>query len=207
MDLKYVPSLGMTGLFELREPYSTRINPTAQYQCVAIESLTNAVNSGSDPRQNVYFANLDSEENYLLDLQKDVYLITISTGVGNQIIFPSSALLSVPNGEGVIYRNTVLCVALSAVHELMDLSALQQQISDMVYTSLGVSSTTLTTTIGSPTILTTEQHEAVMSARLAVSTRKDSALYRNVQLQSENEKLTQQVALLEKYILDNHVSV
>lgn len=203
MELKYVPSLGMSGLFELRAPYDALINPTAQYKCVAVESLTNAVNSGSDPKQNIYLASLDTEANYLLDLQKEVYLITIATGIGNQIIFPSSALLSVPNGEGVIYRNTVLCIALSAVHELMDLSVLQRQISDMVYTSIGVSSTTLTTTIGAPTILTTEQHNSVMASRALVATRKDSEMYRNLQLQNENAALVLKIAQLESYILKN----
>lgn len=203
MELKYVPSLGMSGLFKLRAPYDALINPSARYTCVAVESLSNAVNSGSDPKQSVYLASADTEANYLSDLQKEAYLVTISTGIGNQIVFPSSALLAVPTGDGVIYRNTVLCIALSAVHELMDLSVLQQQISDMVYTSIGVSSTTLVTTIGSPTVLTHEQHTSVMASREMVSSQKDSELYRNLHLRSENAELVKKIALLEKYILNN----
>lgn len=205
MELKYVPSLGMTGLFELRAPYNALINPAARYTCEAIESLANAVSSGGDPLNAVYLASLDSESNYLLDLKNGAYLVTISTGIGNQIIFPSSALLSVPNGEGVTYRNTVLCTALSAVHDTMDLTALQQRISDMVYASLGVSSTTLITTVGAPTMLSTEQHEAVMASREAMVSRKDSELHKNAYLQIDNAKLVAQIAALEKYIIDNRL--
>lgn len=197
----YLPSLNQTGFYQLAAPYSSLISGTTQYTCVGTMSLAGAVAQGLDPLTNVYLANNDTKANYLKDLANNISLVTITSGTGNAILFPSSAMLAVPNGDGVIYRNMVLGIALSAIPDTMDLTTLQNQISDMVYNSLGVKSTTFVTQIGAPTILTTDQDTAVNAARSAVITSPSNNLHQIALLTAQIAAYQTQLNALQAWVI------
>lgn len=200
---EFLPSLGMSGFYNLKSPYSSLISPAKQYTCVGVMSLSGALASGIDPLQTVYLASGDTEANYKTDLENNIFLITIRSGEGSLVVFPSNALIGVPTGEGVIYRNTVLGVALAAIPDGIDLTLLQKDISDLTFHRLGVKSATFLSAVGAPTILTSEQHETVSTARQAIVQNTESTIYKNLVLTRQNEALIEQVRVLENYIKTN----
>lgn len=200
---QYLPSINSTGYYKLAAPYSALISRTTQYTCQGTSTISGLIAQGVDVLNAIYLATGDTKANYLKDLANNISIVTISSGIGSVIKFPSSAMLAIPQTNGIIYRNTVLGIALSATPDYLDLSTLQTEISDMVYNHLGIKSTTFLTTIGSPTVLTVDQDNAVKSARQAAITNPASTYHANQLLMQENAALRARLAQLEEYIVAN----
>lgn len=201
--IQYLPSLGMTGTYVLKNPYNALIMSTTQYTCVKLQSLSAAVAAKEDPYTNVYLANGATQADYEADLDSQAYLITIQSGTGDLVVFPSSALVSVPSTEGVVCRNLVMSISLSVLPDGTDLSTLTQQIEDLVLNTLGVKSTIYLTQRGAVTILTQDQLAALNAARQVNLQTMQSPLYRNVQLENQNAELINKLDELSNYIAAN----
>lgn len=199
-DLQFLPSLGMTGTYTLKTPFNNLVLPTTQYTCTAIESLAGALAAGKDPFASYYEPNEVSEADFNADLKANVYLITIASGIGEVVVFPSSALVSLPNSDGVNYRNLVLSISLSSISDDMDVTVLQTTIEDMILNTMGVTSHTYVTQVGSMTVLTREQSQALEAARQLNIQTLTSPLYDNMQKDLQIAALTQKVGELESYI-------
>lgn len=200
-SLTFLPSLGMSGFYSLAAPYDKLISASAQYRCEGIQSLSAAVADGQDPLKIVYKANGDTEANFQKALADGVSLITISATSGRLIVFPSNALLMVPLADGVPYRNTILSVALGALPEAQDLSELQSEILAMVQAKYGIRSAAYVSTVGSPDILTRQQHEQVLAARASRITDGESLIAKNARLTAERDALQAKLDELNEYIL------
>lgn len=198
----WLPSLGMTGFYTLAAPYTPLLSPTTQYTCSGVVSLASMVAQGLDPLSTIYLANGDTKANYQLDLDNNRSIITLTAGM-TVVEFPSSAMKQMPNQNGVIYRNTVLGIALSAVPDYLDLTTIQTEIQTLVLQHLGVATNTFLTTVGNATVLTGDQDAAIRSARQANIVSPSNDKYLISQLQSQNLALQQQIKLLEAYILAN----
>jgi hypothetical protein len=201
--IQYLPSLGMTGTYALKNPYNTLIMSTTQYTCVKLQSLSAAVAAKEDPYTNVYLSNGATQADYDADLAAQAYLITIQSGTGDLVVFPSSALVSVPSTEGVICRNLVMSISLSVLPDGTDLSSLTQQIEDLVLNTLGVKSTIYLPQRGAVTILTQDHLSALNSARQVNLQTMESPLYRNMQLEAQNAQLLAKVQTLSDFIATN----
>ena len=198
--LSFLPSLGMTGFYSLAAPYDKLISLSSHYRCDGVRTLASAQAEGLDPLNEVYLANGDTKDKYDLDLQASVSLITISNSTGTILSFPSSALLSVPSGDGVVYRNTVLSVALSALPEDQDLTLLQSEVIELVLFKYGLKAATFITTVGAPAVLTQTQHEAVLSARAAAVQTQVSLIAENNRLTLDLANAVAKIALLETFV-------
>lgn len=198
--IKFLPSIGMAGFYSLSAPYNSLLSTTTQYTCVGVMSITGAEAQGVDVLNGIYLANGDTLANYTAAVAAKAMLISVSAGGGDIFTFPSSALLGVPTGEGVIYRNTVMGIGLSAIPDTMDLTALQNEIMNLVYNTLGVKSTVFLTTIGAATILTPAQDALITSARSAAITNPSNTHHQNLLLTQENVALVSQLNALQDYI-------
>lgn len=204
-DLKFLPSIGMSGLYTLKAPYDLLIMSTIEYTCTSIESLQGSIARGEDPYTDVYEASGATQSDYDNDLAAGAYLITITSGDGDVVTFPSTALVKMPDTDGVRYRNLVLGISLSSLPDSLNLDGLRQDISDLVFNSVGVRSTTYTAQVGGITILTRDQHNAVEAARQANVTNLESPIYRVAKLERDNASLIQKVAELEAYIRQHRI--
>lgn len=205
-SIQFLPSIGMTGTYTLKSPFSGLIQVNTQYTCTAIESLSGYIARGNDAYTNIYEANGATETDYESDLEAGAYLVTITSGTGDVVVFPSTSLSTVPDSNGTVYRNQVLALSLSALPDGIDLSSLKTQISDLVLNTLGVSSTIYVASVGSSTVLTTEQSTALEAARAAKMQTHQSPLYRNSVLETQNAALLQKVSELEAYIKKHYVA-
>jgi len=198
--IRFLPSLGMSGYYSLSAPYNALLSSTSQYTCSGIMSIAGAEAQGIDVLTNVYLANGDTLDNYTAAKLSDMMLVSVSAGTGDVFTFPVTALIGVPSGEGIIYRNQVLSIGLSAIPATMDLTALQTEISNLVYNTLGVKSVVYVTAIGAATILTPAQDSLINAARAAAITTPSNTLYKNSILTQQNSLLTDKVSVLEAYI-------
>jgi hypothetical protein len=203
----FLPSLGMKGRWTLNAPYNSLVMATTQYACLSINSVQGAVAQGQNPLKSVYLANGDTEASFNRDLANQDYLITISSGPGDVVTFPRSAMVGLPDSDGQIYRNVMLGISLSAIPDSLNLDSLKQQIQALVLARLGVNSTVYAAQIGATTVLTTEQTAALEAARQARITAPQSLQYQNDQLHAQNAALIEQVAILTAYIEQHFTSV
>jgi hypothetical protein len=201
--LSFLPSLGMSGFYALAAPYDKLISTSAQYKCEGVKSLAAAIAEGQDPLKNVYLANGDSEANFKSDLARGISLVTISSRSGQLIVFPAGALLQVPLADGVVYRNTVLAVALGALPETQDFTELQEEVLQLVLNKFGINGATYLTTVNSAVVLTQNQHQAVMAAREAKIAEGESIIAQNASLQTQLTAALNKIVQLEQYIKSN----
>ena len=198
---QYSPSLNSTGTYNLASPYSSLISPTKLYTCTATQTIKGAVAAGIDVLNTVYLNNGDIETNYNTDLANNVMLITISSGNGDSITFPNSALLAVPNTTGVIYRNLVLSISLSALPDDFDTTGLQTEVSDLIHSLIGVKSKTYVSQIGGSTVFSSGADTAIRASRQRAITRPTSTYYQNQLLQNQISSLLTKIQELENYII------
>ena len=200
MSLKFLPSLGTTGLWALNAPYNNLVLATTPYECISVISLAGAIAQGQDPLNDVYVANGDSAASFTRDLSNDDYLVIIKSGPGDVVTFPRSAMTSVPSANGVVYRNTVMMVSLSAIPDTLDTTVLAADAQALVLNSLGVKTSVYFADLGTPTILTTAQSAALEAARNLRIVSPESTLYRVQQLQTQLTQAQETITALENYI-------
>lgn len=198
--LSFLPALGMGGFYSLAAPYDKLVSPTTQYRCEGVQSLSAAVADGKDPLNTVYLANGDTKANFERDLGLGVFLVTVSGAGGALIVFPVNAMLQVPSGDGIVYRNSAVVVAVGCVPETLDLTDLETEIIELVKVKLGVRASTAVVTLGSATILSQQQHEGVMAARQELITSPESLITRNAQLQDQVAAMGNRLTSLSEYI-------
>jgi hypothetical protein len=199
-ETSYFPSMGITGLWTLNAPYSNLVLSTIQYKCIGTTSVAGAVSSGQDPLNTVYLANGDTQASYNTDLANDDYLITITSGPDDIVVFPRSALAGGPQSNGVVYHNTFMGISLSALPTTLDLTVLAQAIEALVLNQVGVHSEVTFATVGAATILNSDQATAVEAARQANITAPNAPLYENATLRALVAAQATKIALLSTYI-------
>lgn len=198
--LEVVPTVGMSGLFSLKAPYTNLVREQIEYTCIQVINLTGALAQGDDPKTDVYLANGDTEENYNLDLAANHCIVTLQSELGDVVVVPNGALNGLPIADGVKYMSAVLGISLSALPEDFDLTQLKQDISDLVFETIGVRSTVYPATIGGTIVLSHEEHAGIEAARLANVQLTPSNLTLVTQLQNEKIALQAKLTQLEDYL-------
>jgi hypothetical protein len=195
-----VPTVGMSGLYSLKAPYTALCNPSVEYTCTGVLSISGALAQGQEPLEDVYLAQGGSEEEYAADEALDHCIITLQAGAGELVTVPNSALIRLPDADGVRYTGLMLGISLSAVPVELDLSALKERLSDVVFDQLGVRSTVYEAITSSPTVVSHERHRDIEAARVANVSIHLSPLTEIDQLRMQNTALVAKVAVLEGYI-------
>lgn len=195
-----VPFVGMAGRYSLKAPYTALVNPNVEYTCTGVISLVGAIAQGSDPWEEVYLPNGATEAAYALDKEKNHCLVTLQSGLGDVVVVPNSALMALPNADGIRYVNVMLGVSLSAIPEELDLTSLKVDVSDLVFHRLGVRSTVYPAVFGATALIDHDQHKAIEAARLVNIQSNLSTLTENEMLKVQNTALVAKVAMLEGYI-------
>ena len=205
-ETAYFPSLGVTGLWTLNAPYSNLVLATVQYKCIGTTSVAGAVAAGQDPLNTVYLANGDTQASFNADLANDDYLITITSGPDDIVVFPRSALATGPQTNGVIYQNTFMGISLSALPTTLDLSTLAEAVQALVLAQVGVHSEVTFATVGAPTILNSDQATAVEASRQAAITAPSSPMHQIALLQATINAMSTKISLMSTYIIQHGVS-
>lgn len=195
-----VPYIGMTGLYALKAPYTSLIDESIEYTCIAVNTISSMLSDGLNPLADIYLANGDTQGNYDLDEENNRTIITLQSGVGGVIVIPNSALMLLPNSDGINYTSVVLGVSLSVIPDTLDLTDLKQNIGDLVFNKLGVRNTVFSTVMGGSIVVNHTRHAAIEAARLSNISSGSNALLNNIILQQTNADLVLKIQKLELFI-------
>jgi hypothetical protein len=195
-----VPTVGMTGLFNLKLPYANLIDPNIEYTCISVINLSGMIALGQTPKDDVYIIAGDTEDNYLLDLANNNCIITLQSGKGNIVSVPNSSLIKLPSADGVNYYSAVIGTSISIVPEYSNLELLQTEINDLVFKHLGVQSESFVSLISGSILIPHDKHTLLESTRLANIASSTNTILENESLKQSNRLLVAKVVMLENYI-------
>ncbi len=193
-------TVGMKGVIITTAPFDVVINPWLIHQCIGVETINGLLAKGEEPYTDIYEPNGISEDQFNIDADANVRIITFQSATGQIISIPEVYVESIPDANGVPYRCVMLGISLSAIPDDMDIGDLKTEISDMIFDYLGVRSEIKEVVYGEPSILSQEEHTAVEQARVTNVTNNVSSRLRVTKLQTTVNDLTQKVQLLEEYI-------
>ncbi len=198
--LEIKPQVGVSGLWSLKSPYTSLVDPNVEYTCIAVNNISGMIAQGLDPKKDIYLANGDTEDNYLLDEQSNRCIIQLQSGSGTIVTVPNSAVNLIPQVNGINYISVVLGVSLSVIPDYLDLESLKTNISNLVLKSLGVKSTVFETIVGGNIIIDHDKHKLINDSRSAIVANSTNDLLENMNLKEENRQLRNKLTALEQYI-------
>lgn len=196
-------TVGMKGTVLATAPFDTLINPRQIYQCIGVETIDGLIAKGQEPYADVYEPNGIDEDQFNLDSDAGVRIITFQGGTGQLVSIPELYIDSLPDANGVPYRCVMLGISLSAIPNEMDITDLKTELGDLIYNYLGVRSTIKELAYGDPAIFSIAEHDAIEAARQNNITNNVSSRLRVTQLQTMLQDMTLKVQALEQYIKDN----
>lgn len=196
-------TVGMKGTVIATAPFDTQINPRQVQECIGVETIDGLIAKGFEPYEDIYEPNGIDEDQFNLDSDAGVRIITFQASTGKVVAVPELYIEALPDANGVPYRCIMLGISLSAVPDEMDLADLKTEVSDLIFDHLGVRSEIKEVTYGEAVILSVAEHDAVEAARVNNVTNNVSSRLRAAQLQTAVDDLTLKVQMLEQYIKDN----
>jgi hypothetical protein len=203
MFTEIIPELNATGIFTLREPFSTLIPPQTRYTVKGVRKLSEIIASGEDPFEKYYSIVGVTKVDYDLDVVADISIVVLSSETGQWLYVPSTSIISYPDVNGVVYTSIVLAIALGPVADMDSLTPLKTSLVNVVKDALGVNSQVEEITVSPPAIVPYAQHLLIQNARdaLKVTNMSDRAKY--VSLLAKFDACTARVIELENYIKAN----
>jgi len=200
MFTEIIPELNATGIFKLREPFSTLIPPQTRYTVKGVRKLSEIIASGEDPFEKYYNIVGVTKDNYDLDVVADISIVVLSSETGQWLYVPATSIISYPDVNGIVYTSIVLAISLGPVADIDSLSPLKTSITNTVRDSLGLNSEVQEITVSPPAIVPYTQHLLIQNARsaLKVTVMSDRAKY--VSTLAQLTAATARIVELENYI-------
>lgn len=196
-------TVGMKGTVSASAPFNTVINPRHIQECVSVESIRGMLSQGVEVFDEIYApVNLD-ESTFDQHVDDDVRIITFQSSSGDVYRIPEVYVNGLPYANGVPYRCIMLGISLSIVPDGMDLSSIKSEVAELVFDQLGVRSEVKEVVFGEPLMLTSSQHDAIETARVANIVNNPGSLLRIRQLQEIVDRQAQTIQVLENYIKIN----
>lgn len=195
----YIPYIGSKGRFKFKEPFNTVLKDNKIYTVASIRTFDNLTDTGIDPFEMVYKPVGLTEEDYNKDyVNGKVVVLELMDEEGKYYSVPSSYILSVPNINGVLYRDKMLVVDLGYLPDNYDFTEYKQNIKDLTKMILGVDKD-VNIIDASPTImLTTEQHKLNEKERLTVMQSEDNIYVKYKQCKDKINQASNIIKGLEK---------
>lgn len=194
------PSIGMSGVFELKDPFHTLLIAQVSYTCRSLRTLSDIAASGEQIWERYYEPYKVSIEAYQQDLTNNVCIVGLQAGTGEWAYVPESFIASVPDPNGVMYTPVMLGVYLGAVEDTFSLDGLQAQIESLVQATLGVKPQIKGVAAGQSVILSHEEHDRLVAARASLKTSHESDYARAARLERELTQAKDKIMSLETYI-------
>lgn len=196
-------TVGMKGVVIATAPFDSIINKRLIHQCIAVETINGLLAKGFEPYTDVYERFGISEDQFNVDADSDVRIITFQSATGEIHSIPEIYIQELPDANGVPYRCVMLGISLSAIPDAMDISYLKAEISDMIFNYAGVRSEVKEVVYGEPSILSQQEHAAVEQARKTNVSNNVSSRLRASQLEFTVVDLLKKIQVLETFIKNN----
>lgn len=202
MTLK-TPVLNTKGLYSLATPFDDVLAANVAYTSVAIRSFRELIASGVDVFATVYDPVGLTEETYTADLATGASIVTLMADNQPVVQVPDTYIQAFPRVGNVPYSTVILGVSLGPLPDGLDLTFVQQQVTNVVAAVIGATPSIMVLTAPNPTVLTQEQANTAETARQAAITLRVSDYTVAKDWEAKFNALQAQYAELEAYVIAN----
>lgn len=195
----YIPYIGSKGRFKFKEPFDKELNSNTVYTVASIKSFDNIIDSGIDVYKEIYEPNGLTEEDFTKAYTNGkVNIIELIDETGKYFNVPSDYFLSVPDINGVLYRDKMLVADLGYLPDNYEFSELKKIITDVIRLNVGVDVETKVVD-ASPTVMLTKEQDALHSKdRLTIIQSEDNIYYKYKDCSEKVERASSIINGLEK---------
>lgn len=196
--MSYKPSIGDSGFFKLKAPYSVLVADETLYTCQSIRTINDFIAAGESVYEKFYLPLSVSVDQYQQDLVDNVYITGLQAGTGEWVFVPSSFIEAAPSSNGVKYIPVVVGISLGAIQDAFNLEAIIAQFKDIVINTLGVTPEVKGVVVGSAKWMTNEEHDLLEAARKEKISTSTSPIILSQYLSAENDRLLRVISEYEK---------
>ena len=179
-----IPPIGTAGIYDLKAPFSARLQPKVSYKCEAVRKLSDIIEEGVDPYEEFYLPVGLSETAYQADLLNNACIVSLQSSSGHWVRVPTTYINSYPNINGVPYRGMVLGVELGPIPEYLDLAAVKVAVSNVIRDVLGVRPTVKEVAITSTQNFSQNDHDVLEGTRASLIVNSDTDRAKLLDLQA-----------------------
>lgn len=202
MPIRLTPTLGLSGTYVLKSPYT--LKPDTTYTCRALQSFSDAESQGTNVFERHYEPYGVSYSVYKQDRESDATLVTLSA-IGASIIVPDTYIDVLPERIDVETSLIVLSVDLGPLPDNLGLTHVMNSISTECLDLLGYAPEVRLLRLEHTDALTvTEQNNIETARQAAVEIRKDVHT-RLAEEKAANVRLSTKLQRMEQLLLDNNL--
>lgn len=169
-----IPPIGTAGIYDLKAPFSAKLQPRVSYRCEAVRKISDFIEEGIDPYEEFYVPNGLSQAVYQADMLNNACIVSLQSSSGHWVYVPTTYINSYPNVNGVAYRGMVLGVELGPIPEYMDLAAVKVAVGNVIRDVLGVRPTIKEVAITSTQNFSQQDHDILEANRAALVQNSDT---------------------------------
>jgi hypothetical protein len=195
-----LPTIGSSGYFELKAPFSSIILPNERYTCQAIRRLSDLLANNETPKEDIYLANGISEAEYDDDILKDMYIISLQGQIGHWIYVPARYVIKYPIVNGIPYRTMMMGISLPPMPVKRDLTFLTNEVKNLLHDTLGVDVKIKFIETSKVVLVSKDKHDINQLAREAISNGKSTDRSRLTVMQGLLNDALLKIKALEDYI-------
>jgi hypothetical protein len=200
-----LPTVGTHGAFTLSAPYDAYTAHGEVYTCQAVRTLGDYIANNEDPLHTIYLKFNLTEADFTADRDVDMYILTLQGTNGAWLYVPARYVLSYPLMDGVQYHGMALGISLGLHPVGKDFSALKDLLSNLIYDTLGTTPHISELETSGIQLLSKEDSEALLQARLINITQELSDRGRALKAEAQLATALQKIQILETYIKDHYV--
>lgn len=197
------PTVGSSGVFELREPFNSDIDTGVDYTCQGVRRLSEYLANNEEPWDNIYAPKKIDEVIYQEHLNADIEIVSLQAETGQWIYVPVTYVISYPSTNGIPYRSIAISVGLPALPANRNFDFLFDSLKNLMKDSLGVPCTVDLIETSKVTLVSSEKHAVKQAARNLVANAASTDRARYMSKVRELESAKQKIAILEAWIKKN----
>jgi len=184
--------IGKKYAFEAYSPYDSFISPNKAYLVVTKRPIFDLKNAGVDVFKEVYEAYGRTEEEYLNDINNNVYILTLTEDTVNNGYVPENMVTILDKSySGLLYNEFLVGIKIGLFKSDFDFTNFQNELEEFVRSSLGVDAKIQISKSSSETYLSEETYTELENTRKSVS---DNSIF------SKYERYEDRIELLEDKI-------
>ena len=173
-----IPPINLKGTFTLKQPLDTLINPKVIYRVSSIKWIQELIRDDIDVKQLIYLDQGLTEDDFYEDIKQEVPIVRLITDGGIEKNFPADHIVSMPQIIGKVFLNKALTVNLKYLPEELNIDFLQEEISDLIKTNIGIDTIVNIKTISSEYVATYEEYDQFEAKRLLNISNKTTCRYK-----------------------------
>lgn len=166
----YIPTIGTKGKFTFLEPFDSILSSDQEYTVEALRSLSDLTANGEKPYEGIYKTVGISTEDFISDLENDIFIVTFKTTGGENYYIPSNKINSIPITNGVKYQDMLVVANLGAMPVEFNTTLLLSTVAEDIYNTTGIKTDVVIVNNSAINYKSNDEHSKLTSIRENITT-------------------------------------